>query len=101
MACEKNDAFQSEADEHFSIIKTEIESMPNIPVNFYWELEKRGLLTVAPVTSCLTTEVTFDRPYIIANGVKFHAYYWTRTENKPDTTGRQVGLMKIAFNREP
>ena len=99
-SCEKNDIFQSETDEHFSIIKGEIESMPEIPVNFYWESKDKGQFNTPPVTTCLTSEVHFEKPYIVANGVKFHAYYWTRTENKIDTPNRTIKSMIMAFNEE-
>ncbi|MVM35649.1 hypothetical protein GO755_36880 [Spirosoma sp. HMF4905] len=99
-SCEKNDVFQSETDEHFSILKEEIESMPEIPVNFYWESQDRSQFTTPPVTTCLTSEVRFEKPYIIANGVKFHAYYWTRTENKIDASNRTIISMIMAFNKE-
>ena len=89
-----------ETNEHFSIIKSEIESMPQIPIKFYWELPERGQLNTPPVTTCLTSEVRFESPYIIANGVKFHSYYWTRTENKIDAPNRTIESMLIAFNKE-
>jgi hypothetical protein len=99
-SCEKHGIFQSETDEHFSIIQEEIENMPEILINFYWELKDKGQFVTPPITTCLTSEVHFEKPYIIANGVKFHAYYWTRTENKIDAPNRSVKSMIIAFNKE-
>ena len=102
-SCENkyNEVFQSETDEHFAIIQDEITSLPKIPINFYWELPMRDQLTnVTPVTSCLTTEVRFEKPYIIANGVKFHAYYWTRTQNKLVGPNLAIESMSIAFDHE-
>lgn len=100
-SCEKNDVFRSETDERFSILKEEIESMPKVPINFYWEPTIWDSAKIPPpVTSCLTTEVRFEYPYVIANGIKFHVYYWSRTQNKlvgPDLT---VQSMLMAFNQE-
>ncbi len=99
-SCERNDVFRSETDEHFSIIQEDIKTLPEIPINFYWEPEDKGQITTQPITTCLTSQVQFEKPYVIANGIKFHAYYWTRTENKLDIPNRTIKSTTIAFNKE-
>ncbi|QIP16271.1 hypothetical protein G8759_28340 [Spirosoma aureum] len=99
-SCEKKDIFRSETDERFSIIKEDITSMPQTPISFYWEPASWDSLQTNQITSCSTEEVRFEYPYIIANGVKFHAYYWSRTQNKLVGHNLKVDLILIAFNHE-
>jgi hypothetical protein len=101
LSCEnKHDkVFQSETDEHFSLIKEWITELPEVPVYFYWEDVRIPFGDNTPVASCLTTKVRFEKPYIIANGVKFHAYYWVATQNDTDRNLKIVSG-KIAFTHE-
>ena len=100
-SCKKDDMFRSETDERFSMLKEEITNAPEIPISFYWESSSAtDSIKTPPVASCLTTEVRFEKPYIIANGVKFHAYYWSRTQNKLVGPKLHMESMFMVFNQK-
>ena len=102
-ACEKDrdKFFRAETNERFAILKDDITTLPEVPISFYWRPKDGApLTTTTPVTTCLTTEVKFEHPYIIANGFKFHVYYWTGTENQIRGDIPKIVSTRIAFDKE-
>lgn len=93
--CNKDLYYESETNEHFTLLKEEVASLPNVPVQFY-RIETT-IDSPVYVTSCLNTEVKFDKPYLVANGIKFHVYRWQSTQNIADSTGRRITRTQLRF----
>lgn len=69
------------------------------PVRFYWV--KGNVNSLAFVTSSSNKEVKFEKPYLIANNIKFHVYYWQSTQNKIDNSTKNISGSEIRFYQEP
>lgn len=94
-SCQKDPYYESETNEHFIILKDDITSIPNTPVQFYWIQGRIDSLKQA--TICLSTDVKFEKPYLIANGIRFHVYRWQSTQYIYDSKSRKISRMELSF----
>jgi hypothetical protein len=97
-SCNKDPYYESETNEHFVILQEEVTSLTNVPVQFYWI--KGSIDSLAYATSCLNTNVKFEKPYLIANGLKFHVYRWQSSQHIADSTGRKTSRLELRFYPE-
>ena len=101
-SCNNDPFYESETDEHFALLKDDITSLSNVPVpvpvKFYWIQGRIDSLKYA--TTCLNTAVRFEKPYLIANGVRFHVYRWQSTQYIADSSGRKTSHIELSFYPE-
>jgi hypothetical protein len=90
------DKYERGIDQRIAILTNDLKADSTFTVNFYWEDMQTGKTDIAAISK--NTDVTFERPYVIASGVRFHLDDFRSTNGQQNSHG-DFTSMSINFKR--